>query len=155
MDQEDIYKTILDYIDLIENGQANIEENLRVLEVSLDRLALAHSCTIFTFDETEYSEAPTIGYDYLRQLAVRRFPNFGLYNIPEVLIDKITEAEVLVGDAVDDVVDIARDLYEVAWRWHNTSPQDALWYFQFGYDAHWGEHLRWLQLYLYNLKRQI
>lgn len=154
MAQEDIYKTILAYIDLIEIGQANIEENLSVLEITLDKLALASRYIFFDFDEKEYPDSPRADYNHLRQLAVERFPNFGLYNMPEVFIDKIAQTEVVVGDALDDVVDIAIDLYEVVWRWHNTTSQDALWYYQFGYNSHWGEHLRWLQLYIYNLKHR-
>ena len=61
---------------------------------------------------------------------------------------KVGEAALNVGDAVDDIADIAMDLDDVLCRW-TESPDDALWHFVHGFNAHWGEHLRALQLYLY------
>ena len=58
------------------------------------------------------------------------------------------EPAVTAGDAVDDLTDIAVDLQEVLDR-SGKSTDDAIWHFRFGYQAHWGRHLRWLQLILY------
>jgi Domain of unknown function (DUF5063) len=153
MKRNDIYNAVHEYLDLIENGRTNAEENLQALELILDKLALAHNFINFLFDETDYPEAPREDYMRLRQLAERRFPNFGYYNMPACITDKIAESGILVGDAIDDVADIARDMHEVAWCWEHTSPEDALWRFQFGYESHWGEHLRSLQLYILAAKR--
>jgi Domain of unknown function (DUF5063) len=153
MNCNNIYNAVLEYLDLIENGRARAEENLQALELVLDKLALAHNFIGFQFDEKDYPEAPAKDYNRLRQLAERRFPDFGHYNMPACITEKIAQSEIVVGDAIDDVADIARDMYKIAWCWKHTSPEDALWHFQFGYESHWGEHLRCLQLYILAAKR--
>jgi hypothetical protein len=52
---------------------------------------------------------------------------------------------------IDDILDIARDLTEIIWRYENTSKDDVLWHFEFLFRAHWGRHLRSLQVYLHDL----
>lgn len=59
------------------------------------------------------------------------------------------ESEIGVGDAVDDLADIAMDLAGVAWRFEHTSAADALWHYEHLYRIHWGEHLRDLQRFLH------
>jgi len=54
----------------------------------------------------------------------------------------------LVGDAIDDITDIAVEMEEIEWRWKNTSEADALWHFRFGASRHWIDHMRQLQFYL-------
>lgn len=153
MNREDIHNAVLEYIDLIENNRGTVEENLLALEVVLDKLALAHNFIDFQFDAADHREAPREDYKRLRQLAEARFPGFGYYNLPGSITENIAESTMVVGDALDDVADIAVDLHEIAWCWDNNSPEDALWHFQFGYESHWGEHLRSLRLYILAAKR--
>jgi hypothetical protein len=153
MNRDDIQNAVLEYLDLIENGKASVAENLQALELVLDKLALAHNFIDFQFDKADHPEAPREDYNRLRQLAERRFPDFGHYNMPDCITDKIAESGIVVGDAIDDVADIARDMHEIRWCWEHNSPDDALWHFQFGYESHWGEHLRSLQLYILAAKR--
>jgi hypothetical protein len=153
MSREEIHRSILEYLDLLENGGMSKEENLQALERVLDSLALAHNFLDFQFDKNDYPEAPKQNYNRLRQLAEKRFPDFGYYNMPLEISDKIATSEIIVGDAIDAVADIARDMHEIAWRWENTSQEDALWNLRFGYESHWGEHLRTLQLYILANKR--
>jgi hypothetical protein len=49
----------------------------------------------------------------------------------------------MVGDAIDDLADIAADLEEVVWA------DDAHWHYKFLFEVHWGMHLRELALYLH------
>lgn len=158
MNQLDIRAAIDDFLDLLANGTSNEPENIRALERALDLLALAYHFTddVSTddFSEDGQPEPPTQDYDRLRQLAVTRFPKFGPYNVPGKITDQIMETEMEVGDALDDIADIAGDLSKVVWCWEHTSVEDALWHFRFGYEHHWGEHLRNLQLYLYAFRRE-
>ena len=62
--------------------------------------------------------------------------------------DNIGSPEVTAGDALDDLADIAVDLQEVLDR-AKVSIDEAVWEFRFGFAAHWGTHLRWLQVYLH------
>ena len=146
--REDILKTILEYLDLIANGKGGAAENLQALDLALDKLALAYHFARYETGGVVYPDAPREEYERMRSLTVEQFPDFGYYNKPSSVIGEVAEAEVFVGDAVDDVADMAVDLLEVAWRWQNTSVDDALWHFRLGYESHWGEHLRYLQLYI-------
>jgi hypothetical protein len=50
-----------------------------------------------------------------------------------------------MGDDIDDITDIAIELYDASWRLDHTSADDALWYFSNSYSTHWEQHLRKLQ----------
>ncbi len=149
MNRQDIRKAVDDFLDLLENGKGSEKENIRALEFALDQLALASHFLDDEFDEVAYPDPPTQNYNQLRDLAVRRFPKFGFYNVPSKITAQVMEAKMQVGDALDDVADIACDLSKVVWCWDHTSETNALWHLSFGYEHHWGEHLRNLQLYLY------
>ncbi len=57
----------------------------------------------------------------------------------------------LVGDAIDDLVDIVLDLQSSVWLFDNGHINDAHWHFRFSYEHHWGEHLQGLRLHLHEL----
>ena len=147
MSREEIYKIITEYFDVIEDFYST-EEREEKLKFKLDQLALAYHFANFEFDETDYTDAPRKDYDELRKIVSKNFPNCSYYNIAQPTSIKIGEASISVGDAIDDICDIAIDLSEVLWCWENTSVENALWHFQQSYEYHWGHHLRELQLYL-------
>lgn len=60
------------------------------------------------------------------------------------------DAEIGMGDAVDDLSDIIYDLLEVKWRLEHTSETDAWWHFLFTFQAHTQQHLIDLLNYLKN-----
>jgi hypothetical protein len=124
-------------------------EREAALRLALDRLALASHFAATPFDDEDHADPPGEGYDELRARIAPLFPELGLYNVARDLETNVGATEVLVGDAIDDIVDIARDLSDVARRWETTSVADALWHFRFGFRSHWGQHLRSLQLYLH------
>lgn len=148
MNRHEIYKTIEDYLNLVDQGTESIEDNEEGLSLVLDRLALVSHYIDYNFDNKDYPEAPEQDEKALRQLIVSRFPNFGYYNSPEEFTSNISETKVAVGDAIDDILDITKELKDVMWCWQTTSIDDALWHFKNGFDTHWGLHLRELQLYL-------
>lgn len=148
---DQIKVTIAEFISLIESESISPENRLLRLRRALDQLALLQHDVSYAFAGRDYQDAPRKDYQALRALVSSRFPELGHYNVPAVVTQNVAEAELHVGDAIDDVADIARDLYEVQWRWENTSADDALWYFTNSYFTHWEEHLRDLQLYLQRL----
>lgn len=152
MDRQEIRKTIRDFLDLLEGGTSVAECEAR-LPLLLDRLALAQHFADPSIDKADYPEWPRKDSEELRSLVSERFPKYGFYNLPEAVVERVGESSCVVGDAIDDLVDIANDLYEVEWYWSNTSEDNALWYFQLSYRTHWQEHLRGLQLYLSALER--
>ena len=148
MNRNEIYQTISDFLSLFEIESESIELNQENLRLALDRLALASNFVDYEFDETDYPDAPSKDYDELRAMVSKLFPNYGFYNVVTDMSVNVGLPSEAIGDAIDDIVDIAKDLYEVEWLWENTTEDNALWQFSFGYNSHWGEHLRWLQLYI-------
>ena len=53
----------------------------------------------------------------------------------------------MLGDAIDDLGDIANELGETLWRWDHLGPDDAHRHFRQMF-FHWGSHLRELQSFL-------
>lgn len=148
MTPSEIRNAIRDFLNLVESTDGTTEDAESRLVPLLDRLALAQSFVSFTFDETDYPDSPDQSYDDLRKLVSRRFPNYGYYNVANPITSDIGEAGAIVADAIDDLADIARDLYDVEWYWANTSEANALFHLQQSYQTHWRRHLREFQVYL-------
>ncbi len=148
MNRDEIKTVIAGFFEAIEgNGSAN--ERIPKLELALDRLALAVHFADYTFDEGDYPDAIIREYTDVRDVVSRNFPDLGFYNTALDISNKVGETSSGIGDAIDDICDIAKDLEIVRWCWENTSVGDALWHFKESFDGHWGKHLRDLQLYLH------
>ena len=134
------------FVDLVTIGQA---PSLGTLARCLDELALSYHDTPFG-EPSESAEEPA------RETRVKyadidaRFPDLGFYGWAD---PKEVPGQLLIGDAVDDIMDIANDLKEVLWRFERFGPDDAHWYFRFLYRSHWGGHLRDLARYLHSRLR--
>lgn len=139
---------------LIQHGTGSADEDERQLAILCDQLGIAaqsareHAATGDSYD------IPERDYERTRRLVAARFPRYGHYNIAAPMTLEIGAGEVVVGDAIDDITDVADELAAVEWRLQNTGEPDALWHFHDGYDHHWGAHLRRLQLYLYCVARE-
>ena len=143
-----IRDAITEFIALIEDDAISTEDRTQRLRRSLDRLALIQHGVSYTFDERDYPDTPRKDYNALRKVVSAHFPELGYYNTPSSITQHIAEAEIEVGDAIDDITDIAIELYDILWRFDHTSADDALWYFSNSYSTHWEQHLRELQLCL-------
>lgn len=135
------------YLALLREPPSTVREAVRVLARTLDQLSLAYHETSVVGVKDD-SEPPALAsYDELRVLAARAFPDFGFYAVARP--HEVPPSEALLGDAIDDLADIARDLIEVEWRWRNNGPADATWQFRWGYQFHWGRHLLDLRRYVH------
>lgn len=148
MTREEIRQAIELFMDAIE-GEYSVDERELNLYLALDRLAIAFHFADYKFDEADYPEALVRDYSTVREIVSRNFPNLGLYNVVLNVDENIGEGEIAVGDAIDDICDIAGHMEEVLWYWENTTVDNALWYFKEPYSWHWGKHLRELQGYLF------
>lgn len=148
----EIKSIISKFINLIENSNLSREENETELEFLLDSLSFAQHFVTYQLEDNEYPEARRIDQEILRAKISNLFPSFSFYNRLENSINEIKKNEIIIGDAIDDILDIANELYDVLWLWDNTSQANALWYFQNNNISHWKEHLRGLQIYLYQNK---
>ncbi len=149
MDSNDVKIAVSHFLELVVNGRGGEKENVTALVVALDMLAwMQHVADAPGTPEAAAQEAPEREYTKMRALVGQQFPSFGYYSTPANPVDQNGEAEMITGDAVADLANIACELYEVAWRFQNTDTTDALRAFSEGYRQNWRSHLRTLQWYI-------
>lgn len=142
--------SIENYLAILNSNEGEETDRIKKLILSLDELALVSNKLVYVSDEHDYPEPPKRDYEATRKSVGKLFPSLGYYNVALEVSDAVAQTSVAVGDAIDDIVDIAGDLQEVLWRYNNTSENDALFHFQLLFRSHWGMHLRSLQLYLHD-----
>ncbi|NKJ42690.1 DUF5063 domain-containing protein [Novosphingobium sp. SG720] len=124
---------------------------------------LAKLCEVLDALPVEYHRAPNVEPDTLdvsasvpyEPFAIRAlasFPELGHYAVVDPL--EGVDQEVILGDAIDDLADIARDLSGVLLLIEKGAINDAIWDFRFGYETHWGVHLHQLRSYLHSIMRR-
>jgi len=95
----------------------------------------------FEFDEKDYDEEPNFVYNEIKENVKSNFPDFGWYSMVLDLNKMEPNVEIGIGDALDDLTDIIKDLLVVKWKMDNTSEMDALWEFEFSMRTHSEQHL--------------
>ena len=121
--------------------------SIEALAMALDRLALAYGEAPCGAPADEDTEAPDHDRGAIRRLVADRFPELGFYAVVDPLA--VLPETPLVGDAIDDIAEIADDLSEVLWRFTAVGADDAYWHFRFDYQTHWGRHLHDLRSYIH------
>ncbi len=145
-DQSNILHTAKKFLTLVLDG-----EPPRLIELywALDELAVAyHVAPDVQPDEMEL-QPPSTDHCALRNTLGPRLPQLGYYNRSDTT--EPLAGPSLVADALDDLVDIVQELQSFVWLFERGSVNDSLWHFRFGYEHHWGLHLRGLSLYLHEL----
>jgi hypothetical protein len=144
---DDIREAVEAFLAFLAELPGSREDDLRILLDHLDRLSTLGRHVYFEFEDGHPDPPRPEWADSLAR-AQRRFPGLGPYNVPDPIEGSPGKAKILVADPYDDIADLRGDLEEVAWCFAHTSPNDALWHFQFGYQSHWGEHLSGLRWYV-------
>jgi hypothetical protein len=104
--------------------QAN-QPNASDLLAALDGLASTHHDLPQAEAATALREPPELSEYHERYSTMgRRFPDLGLYACVDTL--KPYEAEMGVGDAIDDLVDIAAEMHAILWYLDNAGLNAAL-----------------------------
>jgi hypothetical protein len=88
----------------------------------------------------------------IRQNIESNFKNFGFYKAVTNINDIYNMDECVLGDAIDDLVDITLDLLQVKWRIENNSLNNGLWYFKFIFQAHTQQHILGLLNFMTQIK---
>ncbi|HET9449552.1 MAG TPA: DUF5063 domain-containing protein, partial [Aggregicoccus sp.] len=112
MTRVEVLEAVKEFLSLLERPLSP-EDREEALRVALDRLALASHFAEAPFDAADYPTPPDIAYDVLRAKVGPLFPELGYYNVALDIVDKVGDSKLGVGDAIDDLVDIARDLQAV------------------------------------------
>lgn len=148
MERHEVHQALNNFLIPLETGRRSEADNIRALELVLDHLAFAAHAIDDSFD-AKAPDPPVQDYKRFRGLASQRFPSFGYYNLPVTVTENLMETDRMLGDAIDDLADIACDLASIRWCWMHASEEDALWHFHYGFEHHFGHHLRHLQWYVH------
>jgi len=127
------------------------EEDLLQLEAILDNLSVVrHELgPIWELEFVDGATYPPRGdQSEMRARLSKRFPMLGFYHIPEMVTTDFSRTGLMLGDAIDDILDISNELSDVVWLVNLERPIEACWDFGFGFDHHWRYHLRSLLWHL-------
>ena len=104
------------------------------------------------FDDGDYDEEPNFEYESIKKNVVSNFPNFGWYHSVWESHKIVPDADLVTGDAIDDLTDIIKDLLEVKWCFENTTEKNAKWHFCDLMRIHSEQHLVNFLKYIKDLK---
>ena len=116
-----------------------------VLMAALDRLVAVYHDTPDDGPSEDDRDPPSEDGAELYQRFASRFPDYGYYAVADPTA--ALESAAMVGDAIDDLADITRDMREVIWLAEHKGINDANWSFRLLF-FHWGRHAKELSLYL-------
>lgn len=117
------------------------ENKNELLEKNLVKIYSLYFEANYKFDEKDYEEFDIKKFPNIRQNIESNFENFGFYKMLLDINDFENKTENTLGDAVDDLLDIIKDLLEVKWRIENNSLDDGLWFFKFIFRSHTQQHI--------------
>ena len=89
--------------------------------------------------------------DQVRPIISQSFPDLGFYWCILNPNGMNEEPKYGTGDAIDDILDIYKDLKEGYEHYKNSNYGEAVYVWTYSYEIHWGEHLVELQNMLYDL----
>ena len=116
----------------------------------LDGVAVArHACPTesWDYDDEEHGPLPARSYDEWRRRIGPRFPNFGFYWDVLDPFDPVRAENAGLGDAIDDLADIAHELEHAALVRERLGDREGRLALGEVFDIHAGDHLRSLQRY--------
>ena len=117
------------------------ENKNELLEKNLVKIYSLYFEANYKFDEKDYGEFEIEKYPNIRQNIETNFEDFGFYKMLLDINDFENKTENTLSDAVDDLMDIIKDLLEVKWRIENNSFNDGIWFFKFIFRSHTQQHI--------------
>lgn len=131
-------EAVREFLLLFENEPLPKGERLQKLARALDRLAYTYHETYTHSGPEGYQVSAKPDYAEVRALVIRYFPDFGMYPVIPPLSDISSLPE--MGDAIDDLADIWKEMVEVKLLWDAGFASAAGDQFKLGYEFHWGRH---------------
>ena len=130
------------------NPKVELTDKIDVLKKLLVGIYSEFLNVEFEFDEMDYGEEPDFNYNEIKENVKSNFLEFDWYSMVLNLNKMEPNVEIGIGDALDDLTDIIKDMLVVKWKMDNTSEMDALWEFEFSMNTHSEQHLIDLLKYL-------
>ena len=113
----------------------------QLLEKNLVKFYSLYFDIDYVFDNTEYGDFDNENLPNIRKNIESNFKDYGFYKIVLDINDIDNLNGNAIGDAIDDLTDITKDLLEIKWRIENNSLNDGLWFFNFIFKSHTQQHI--------------
>lgn len=130
-------------INNVKSGNKELEIQQLLVEIYSEYLSLETE-----FDDEDYGDEPSFDYDVIKKNVETNFPDFGWYHSIRESHKIMPDADIVAGDAIDDLTDIIKDLLEVKWCFENSSEKNAKWVLSDLMRTHSEQHLVDLLKYL-------
>ncbi len=144
IDRQDIRLALRGFLELLES--ADQQAKIETLELWLGQLAfLQHFIDDIPANDKLF-DLPAHDTAHWMKLIATHFPSLG-NDIPATISG---DFDLSTGNAVEDLAEIAAEIFECVQRWEIYGENHALWYFKVGYQTHWERRLRNLQRYLHH-----
>jgi len=147
---ENIDKLIIYGQSHVNTNENNKIKNLELLLVSIYKQIIELPDK---FDKQADIECPKTDYDLIKKQVENNFKGFGYYNVVFNGIENIKNPETVIGDSIDDLTDIIKDLIEAKWYFENSSLNDAIWQIKFKFESHTRHHILGLLKYIHDTKK--
>jgi hypothetical protein len=136
----ELIATIDDIVKFGLRPNLSVPDRDKVLERSLIKIYILYFHISYQFDSKEYPHFNKSEITAIRHNVETNFPEFGFYKTVLDYDDIDNLKECAIGDAIDDLTDIIRDLLEIKWRIENNSLADGLWFFELIFQGHTQQH---------------
>lgn len=148
----DPWPAVFALLDFVQQATPTTPADWPELVRLLDGVALArHACPTerWDYDDEQHGPLPGRSYDEWRRVIGPRFPDFGFYWDVLDPFDAARAENAGLGDAIDDLADIARDLQQAVLVRDRLGEREGRLALGDAFDVHVGDHLRSLQRYLH------
>jgi|GEM_PF-6891533 len=136
-------------------GNEETEGDLRVLAARIDKFV--YSLRFLLVDSVASiqgtdEDSPRNGDDELRTIIGPRFPRLGFYWVVlDSNMDVASEGKIAAGDAIDDLIDIAKELTDAHWFLKHYGRNEAMAALRWRYENHLCIHVIPLRAHLEEL----
>lgn len=138
---KELITTIDDVVKFGLQSNLALPDKNKILERSLIKIYSLYFDISYQFDNIDYPEFEKFPIPNIRQNVESNFPDFGYYKTVLDYDSVENLNEIGIGDAIDDLTDIIKDLLEIKWRIENNSLADGLWFFELIFKSHTQQHV--------------
>ncbi|TMU54812.1 DUF5063 domain-containing protein [Flagellimonas algicola] len=123
------------------NPNVELDDNTEILKKQLVGIYHEFLNVEPEFDDGDFEEEPDFDYKKILKNVKFNFPDFGWYSTILDTNQMEPNVEIGIGDELDDLTDIIKDLLEIKWRMENTTEKDAIWHFELKMRTHAEQHI--------------